>query len=308
MFPASIYPLIFRSFLSPHSLMYLRVICLILACILSACSYRFQRLTRLPDRLEEASGLYVQDENTFWLHNDSGGRPTLYAVDGQGHLQDSLPIVGAENRDWEDLSHDDQGNLYIFDSGNNLNQRQDLKVYKWNIAQQKLATISYSYPDQHTFPPADRGQWGFDGEGGFWFQDSLYLFSKDYLPNNRYQTRLYALPDRAGDYSATLKDSLILNRRVVTAAAISADGKQVALLSYLFRRRKLIPKSRGSVFLLTDFSGTDFFSGKIRQLNIPRIGLGRQFEAMDFLDEKTLLIGAEQTAIHQARLFRLRLR
>jgi hypothetical protein len=281
---------------------------LLLISALCSCSYRFHRMAQLPDRLEEASGLYVQDADTYWLHNDSGGRPTLYAVDPSGTMRDSIQIAGAGNQDWEDLSHDDQGHLYIFDSGNNLNQRQDLKVYKWDLAAQKLETIAYAYPDQAAFPPADRAQWGFDAEGAFWFGDSLYLFSKDYLPNQRYQTRLYVLPDDAGQYAAVLKDSMILNRRVVTAAAISPDGKRVALLSYLFRRRKIIPKARGSVFLLENFPGTDFLKGSIRQLNIPRIGLGRQFEAIDFLDQRTLIIGAEKTKIHQARLFRLRLR
>ncbi len=284
------------------------LLCWLAISLLYGCSYRFQRLARLPDRLEEASGLYVENKSTFWLHNDSGGQATLYAVDPKGTLADSLAIPGATNEDWEDLSHDDRGNLYIFDSGNNLNQRQNLRVYKWSLAAQKLDTIAYSYPDQQAFPPASRARWGFDGEGAFWFRDSLYLFSKDYLPNARYQTRLYALPDQGGTYTAVLKDSLILNRRVVTAAAISPDGSQVALLSYLFRRRKLIPKARGSVFLLENFPERDFLKGSIRQLDIPRIGLGRQFEALDFLDSHTLVIAAERTQVHKARLFLLRLR
>ena len=287
---------------------HLSFLCCLSICLLHSCSYRFQRLARLPYVLEEASGLYIENAETFWLHNDSGGRATLYAVDPSGTLKDSLAIPGAANQDWEDLSHDDRGNLYLFDSGNNLNQRQNLRVYKWNRAEKKLSTIAYAYPDQAAFPPASQAQWGFDAEGAFWFGDSLCLFSKDYLPNARYQTRLYALPDHGGQYTAVLKDSLTLNQRVVTAAAISPNGSQVALLSYLFRRRKVIPKARGSVFLLENFPERDFLKGSIRQLDIPRIGLGRQFEAIDFLDSRTLIIAAERTKIHRQRLFRLKIK
>jgi hypothetical protein len=82
----------------------------------------------------------------------------------------------------------------------------------------------------------------------------------------------------------------------------------VALLSYLFRRRKLVPQARGSVFLLENFPGTDFLQGSICRLEIPRVGIGRQFEAIDFLDQRTLIIAAERTRIHRAKLFQLRIR
>lgn len=272
-----------------------------------SCSYRYSRMSVLPDQLEEASGLYIENEDIFWLNNDSGGRPVLYAVNPAGELIDSMPIEGASNQDWEDLGYDNAGNVYVFDCGNNANKRDNLRIYKWEPASQSLDSITYRYPDQELFPPAPADR-RFDAEGGFWFQDSLYIFSKDYLPNAKYRTSLYALPAQSGDYTAVKKGSRVMEKRVITAAAISPSGKRVALLSYLYRSRKIVPKSRGSVFLIEDFEGTDFLSGKIRKLDIPKVGIGRQFEAIDFLDENNLIVGAERTKINNPRLFKVKIR
>ena len=39
-------------------------------------------------------------------------------------------VVNAENNDWEDLTADDKGNLYIGDFGNNHNKRKNLSILK----------------------------------------------------------------------------------------------------------------------------------------------------------------------------------
>lgn len=263
----------------------------------AVCGQRFA----LPPQLVEVSGLYVAGPDSLWWHNDSGNRPVLYCTDGQGRLKDSL-VLAVANRDWEDLTADASGRMYVGDFGNNANRRTDLMV--WCVPPPFVASdtlepqaIPFFWPDQRTFPPAP--QWrNFDCEGFFWARDSLFLFSKDELGRRRghYRTKLYVLPARAeGRRAAVLRDSLELPNRVVTGAALSADGRMVALVGYDFRRvLGVLPWSRASVFVLHNWNGYDFEGVRIWRKHVSFL-LPTQYEAIDFLDEATLLIARERT-------------
>ncbi|MFO0950915.1 MAG: hypothetical protein U0835_07120 [Isosphaeraceae bacterium] len=54
----------------------------------------------------------------FWVHNDSGNPPRLFAVRVDGSLIREY-AVQAPNVDWEDIAVDDEGHLYLGDIGNN---------------------------------------------------------------------------------------------------------------------------------------------------------------------------------------------
>lgn len=70
--------------------------------------------------LEEVSGMVRSRKHPgiFWVHNDSGNAPILYAIRDDGRLVQSYRVA-APNLDWEDLATDDAGNLYLGDIGNN---------------------------------------------------------------------------------------------------------------------------------------------------------------------------------------------
>ncbi len=82
-------------------------------------------LATLPDELYEASGI-VRDPrraDLFWVHNDSGNDPNLYAVNLSGRIVGVVPIVGASNRDPEDIAIGPCPGgvcLYLADIGDNL--------------------------------------------------------------------------------------------------------------------------------------------------------------------------------------------
>ena len=86
-------------------------------------------LDTLPAIIWETSGLVPFGEQ--WItHNDSGDSPQLYVIDKTS--ADNLRIVSIENAnhiDWEDVAFDDTY-LYIGDFGNNLGDRQDLRIYR----------------------------------------------------------------------------------------------------------------------------------------------------------------------------------
>src|SRR5690606_33877479 len=81
-------------------------------------------LAPLPEVLTESSGLESNADYSFWSHNDSGNAPKLIRIDTLGQVLQQLEI-DAINVDWEDMTKDVDGNLYIGDFGNNDNVRTD---------------------------------------------------------------------------------------------------------------------------------------------------------------------------------------
>lgn len=271
------------------------------------CTIAQPRKFVLPNELEEVSGLYIDAEKNFWWLTDSGTPATLYTTDDRGCPLESINLNPIKNVDWEELSADDQGNIYIFDAGNNRNQRRDLRIYIYQPITGEVDSILFNYPDQTEFPPSP-AMANFDLEGAFWHNDSLHLFSKNSLRGGNYVTKHYVLAAEAGEQTAILRDSLFLKKRVVTAAAISPDGKTVALLAYNFKRwLGFIPISGASIFLFSDFENADFLKGKRRKIGTKSFILATQFESLDWLNNEELYIASEKTVFIKPKAKRIKI-
>ncbi len=215
-------------------------------------------------QITEASGLVRSRTYTdvFWTHNDSGDLARIFAIDGRGHLLAEYPVAGATNVDWEDISIDDSGHLYLGDFGNNANARRDLVVYRVpepNPAHperdvQVDRALRFRYADQTAFPDPKRRN--FDAEAMLWYRGALYIFSKDRSDTH---TRIYRLPDQDFEGERSLEPLLELDLGGdrsglfgnTTAAAIRPDGRFVALLTYrtifLYERRGPDPIPEGPI-------------------------------------------------------------
>ncbi len=82
-----------------------------------------ERVGRLAEpAIREASGMVTsrQYPGIYWVHNDSGNAPELFAVRRDGRLVRSFRVA-APNLDWEDIATDDAGHLYLADTGTNKN-------------------------------------------------------------------------------------------------------------------------------------------------------------------------------------------
>ncbi|MDQ4141213.1 MAG: hypothetical protein M3142_11900 [Bacteroidota bacterium] len=235
-------------------------------------------------KVKESSGLELtSDEAALWTHADSGNPPLLYQVNATGKLLKTVDVPHTTNLDWEDLTKDNNGYLYIGDFGNNYNSRKNLRIFRVNENDvSNPDTISFSYADQEAFPPAKK-DWTFNCEAFFYYQDSLYLFSKNRNPRNK--VKMYKIPAQLGSYQAKVVDSLTIASRI-TAADISPDGKTVALLGY------------GNLYLFQTNGKTKFLSGEKHCLSIPQTG---QAEALVFINNQDLLISNEGGKIFKVK-------
>ena len=213
----------------------------------------------LNEVLSETSGLIFWNNN-LWTHNDNLDT-NIYMLDTlYGRIVQAYPLTGIENRDWEEISQDEEY-VYIGDFGNNSGNRRDLRIIKISkvsliSGSPVIDSIKYSYSDQVDFTPASNDT-DFDCEAFIVTDDSIYLFTKQWARNH---TSLYSLPKNAGNFIAKLRSSLDVNG-MITGATYLGSERIIALSGY---SNKLVP----FVYLLYDFSGSDFFGGNKRKIGI----------------------------------------
>jgi hypothetical protein len=106
------------------------------------------------------------------------------------------------------------------------------------------------------FTPASNNT-DFDCEAFIVTKDSIYLFTKQWVSNG---TSLYTLPKNPGSYTAERRKSFNVNG-MITGAVYLESEKIIALTGY---SNRLDP----FVYLLYDFSSTDFFGGNKRKIEI----------------------------------------
>lgn len=261
-------------------------------------------LASLPEELEECSGIiYHQPGQKVIYINDSGNRPEILATDLEGNLTQQYCLPGAVNVDWEDLTRDDKGFIYIGDFGNNQNRRKDLVIYKMESEKVlagnddfELQEIHFTYQDQEGFPP-ERENRHFDMEAMVHIGDSLYLFSKNRTSPFDGYTYCYRLPDVAGDYVAAKVDSFKTGEGVkesywIAAADFRENPRTLLLLGY------------DKVWMFYYFKGTRFFSGKHNVLYFNNF---TQKESISFYEGNKALISDEKNNKNDGRLYYIEL-
>ena len=258
------------------------------------------KVSNLPSELIESSGLEMDKSGNFWSHNDRGNKAELYVFNKNGQLTRIVEVDGSTNNDWEDLTEDAAGNLYIGDFGNNDNDRQNLAVYKIsseNLRQNNNKILSekiqFTFEDQLAFPP-DKTIQNFDVEAMFTKADFLYLLTKDRSKPFTGTTKLYRLPNTIGSHKAVLlgdfKTDDNKNKGQITAADISPDGSKLTMLA------------NETIWIFSDFIGENFFSGKVKRIDL---SLELQLESIVFQDDCTLYLTNEKTDKEPANLYEI---
>jgi hypothetical protein len=258
-------------------------------------------LADLPSVLNEVSGIEIDSKrDLIWMLNDSGNASKIYGLDTKGKIIRTLKIH-AKNNDWEDLTSDKEGNIYIADFGNNANKRENLAILKVskdsldNPKETRIERISFYYPNQKKFPPKKKHLY-FDCEAFFYFNNSLYLFTKSRVKDDFGKTNLYKIPAKQGNYEAQFMASFKTCNDVscwITSADISNDGQQIALLTL------------DAVWVFSDYKNDKFFNGKVTK---HAFDFESQKESVCFKDANTLYITDEKTLGKGGNLYEFKLK
>ena len=229
-------------------------------------------------------------DNVYWTLNDSGDEARIFPFNKDGKVwrakwykeEAGIYIPDAVNADWEDMTTDDKGNLYIAAFGNNDNFRRDLAVYvikepfpQTTSQTRVFKTINFYYPEQTSFPANPNN---FDSEALFWAKEKLYLLTKHRADD---KTKLYRFDSGKPHFDNPLNQIGAFNiGGMVTSAEANDDGTKLAVLTY------------NSVWLF-ESETDDYFAGKKSWLPIG----AKQCEAICFESDDILMITNEQAEI-----------
>lgn len=256
----------------------------------------------LPAALEEISGIEkTPKSDLIWAVSDSNNSATLYGFNPRTqNIEEAINLHGIENKDWEDMALDTEGNLYIGDFGNNNNKRKHLAIYKVpsvseETEQRTVYTTTFEYEDQTQFPPKKKHR-NFDVESFIHLNNHFYLFTRNRSSHFDGTVKVYKIPATPGHHTA----------KVVTDYKICDDKSncQITGATIDFKTGTVVLLSHSKIWLLTAYNTDDFFSGNIEEIEL---GHSSQKESICFKDANTLYIADEQNGILGGNVYEFQL-
>lgn len=198
------------------------------------------------DKLGEISGLADSRRNpgVLWLHNDSGDKARIFAVNLAGALVAEVALPGVKAVDWEDIAvgpgpQTGSTYLYIGDIGDNQANRKTLKVYRApeplvdpgmpgaSLELSAVETLELRYPDG----PHDAETLLVDP----WTADVLVLTKESSGKSKLYLAKAPLMPGAVADLIKVGKldfgKGVLPGSQLATAGDISADGLSIGLRS-----------------------------------------------------------------------------
>lgn len=200
---------------------------------------------KLPNELNEISGIAVINDSVIAAINDSGNEPKVFFLDLKGRIIHSSLIAGATNVDWEDLIIENL-TMYIGDFGNNNSERRDLCIYKvdiskgWKKDTLKSEKIEFYYSEQNHFPPTERGELKFDCEAFYFSNGLLHLVSKGVEKPWIGRSRIYPVPCVKGRYSVVSNNAVFINSKDWMGGAVTSCCVRDSNLTFLTYRKIVI--------------------------------------------------------------------
>ncbi len=219
--------------------------------VLTAGEARLAGLVTDP-AIDEISGFAASrvHPGILWTHNDSGGTPTLYAIDSHAARRAKVEITNVSNFDWEDMAafrYRDRDWLLIADTGDNGGIRRQMQLHivpePTELADgvtEAVRTIEFAWPD---------GARDCEAVGVDATSRSILLVSKKRVPPELYRISLDAdssagpvVAERIGLIRFVNQPSLQdlqrnpvygRYRAQISGMDISSDGRRMVVLNYL---------------------------------------------------------------------------
>lgn len=261
-------------------------ICSISFTLISAQTEKLEVIGDVNIDIREVSAAeIISNSPLVWVIEDAGNKTKVFGLSSNGNIEKAIFIEDVENDDWEDLTTDNSGNLYIGDFGNNSEKRKEFSILKianitTAIEASKAARINFTLP---------KGVKSKDFEAFFLLNSHFYIFSKE-----RKKAFFIKVPNRVGNHKAVLVSKYYLKGKdtEVTSADISEDGKTIVLLNH------------DRVWKLTNFEGEKFFGGKIEEIDL---GHNSQKEGICFKSDSELYITDERKKSEGGNIYSLKL-
>lgn len=224
---------------------------------------RAELLGTISDRrLSEISGITAsrRTDGVWWVHNDSGDLPRIFAVNSKGEVLGDFRVVGAVNEDWEDIASGPAADLspalYIADIGDNFLKRDFVVIYR--VKEPDLANgggsgeTSVVEPFQFNYPDGRHNAEALvvDPESG-----RMYVITK--TDGKRCQIFRSPFPLKLGEAmtfeEVKIESGAASEWRKVTGATTAIDGSRIAVRNYFsaFELRRQAGKDFESVFTAT---------------------------------------------------------
>ena len=237
---------------------------------------------------DETSGLeYFRGH--FLTLNDSGDKPNLYSFTSEGKLIKTNTIDGIINRDWEDLTAD-ENYIYVSDTGNNNGRRKDLTIYRLDRNLNLKDSILISYANQKKFKKKKKNR--YNAEALASVDSVLLLFSKD---NKKLTTQVYSIPKVPKSYVLEPIAEFLVNT-LITAADYDKDSKTLALTGDSLNGDQVL-------YIFSDFDILNIKESKFKKYIIPV--KPAQIEAIKIDDPSTFWLTSEGEENGIPRLFKV---
>ena len=228
----------------------------------------FTSLVKIDKQIRETSGLIYFD-NSFWSINDSGNSNVLFRIDTKtGDAIQSINVTNAKNFDWEELSQD-ENYVYIGDIGDNHGKRPEKQIYRLNKSDIKIKGIDSAKADiiSFTYPQVNGQTIQYNAEAMLALNGTIHIFTKDLFESLHFT--ISAKPETS---IAKYIDKFTTNG-MVTGASIDKVSKSIVLVGYMGFGDRLLWK-------FSNFSGNNFFKGKVQSYSLGNITTTGQVEAV----------------------------
>ncbi|HQP97707.1 MAG TPA: hypothetical protein PLY86_04585 [bacterium] len=182
--------------------------------------------------MDEFSGVIPATQaGEYWGLNDDD--PWICRFNSEGQILQTVTFVGLENHDWEAMTSDSQGNLYIGAIGNNAYQENKdyqiliLPVPASGVTQvQDFQVRSFRFPDGKLY----------DCNGLFFLNGELYTITKPPFASSKFLSqwpKIFRIPLIASGETALAEEiGLLCTPGRPTDAAYSPAQQMLAVLSY----------------------------------------------------------------------------
>jgi hypothetical protein len=178
--------------------------------------------------IKELSGIVpAGNQGEYWGHNDRGNDPEIYRFNRKGKILQQVKLEGIPNDDWECITRDAQGNLYIGATGDNDKKKETYHIYQLEEPKReskRLATIK-----THSFVYS--GGKSHNCEAFFLFDGKFYLITKE--NDNNDKPVIFCLDSFHDNEMATARKLGKFNcQGKVTDASYSQTHQLLAVLTY----------------------------------------------------------------------------